>query len=120
MRDYSGAFVALWGQLTACRGLSEPVREYRFHPTRKWRFDVAFPDVLVCVEIEGMTPAGGRHQRWGGFRNDVEKYREAALLGWTVLRYTGDDLRTRPVQVVEEVAGFVRRKGAGDGLCCEE
>lgn len=65
-------------------------REYRFHPVRKWRFDFAFPALKLAVEIEGVTPAGGRHQRIGGMKADIEKYNTAALMGWRVLRYTTD------------------------------
>jgi len=34
-------------------GLPEPEREYRFHPRRKWRFDAAWPDAKLAVEVEG-------------------------------------------------------------------
>jgi very-short-patch-repair endonuclease len=63
-------------------------REYQFHPTRKWRFDFAWPDALLAVECEGGTWTGGRHTTGSGFEADCEKYNEAALRGWTVLRYT--------------------------------
>jgi len=66
----------------------EPVREYRFHPKRKWRFDFAWPARLVAVEVEGGTFSGGRHSRGRGFEADAEKYAEAAILGWRVLRVT--------------------------------
>ena len=52
--------------------------EYRFHPTRKWRFDAAFPSEKVAVEIEGGVWKYGRHNRASGFLNDMEKYNEAA------------------------------------------
>jgi very-short-patch-repair endonuclease len=73
-----------------------PEREYRFHPTRKWRFDFAFPESRVAVECEGTTWFGknsdgsmrlGRHQTAKGAAADCEKYNAAAELGWTVLRY---------------------------------
>ena len=63
-------------------------REFRFHPKRKWRFDFAWPDLKLAVEIEGLTRDGGRHQRFGGFEADCEKYNTAAVMGWTVLRFT--------------------------------
>lgn len=67
----------------------EPEFEYRFYPERKWRFDVAWPQYGVAIEWEGMVwGKGGRHQRPEGFAKDCEKYNEAALLGWVVLRYT--------------------------------
>ena len=68
--------------------VSEPVTEHLFHPTRKWRFDLAWPALMLAVEIEGGSWIGGRHSRGGGFESDVVKYNEAALLGWTVLRVT--------------------------------
>jgi very-short-patch-repair endonuclease len=60
--------------------------EYRFHPTRKWRFDAAFPSAKVALEIEGGVWNYGRHNRASGFLKDMEKYNEAAMLGWRVIR----------------------------------
>jgi hypothetical protein len=71
-------------------GLPEPAREYRFHPVRKWRFDLAYPDLLIAVECEGGTYSGGRHVKPQGFEGDCEKYDEAELMGWMVLRFTGN------------------------------
>jgi len=69
--------------------LSEPVREWRFHPVRRWRFDFAWPDKMVAVECEGGIWTGGRHVRGQGFEEDCRKYNAAAVLGWKVLRVTG-------------------------------
>jgi len=69
--------------------LPAPIREWRFHPVRRWRFDFAWPDRLVAVECEGGTWSEGRHVRGGGFENDCWKYNSAAVLGWKVLRVTG-------------------------------
>lgn len=69
------------------------VREYRFHPTRKWRFDFAHPEQKLAVEIEGAIWTQGRHTRGSGFKADMEKYNEAALLGWKVLRFDGEAVR---------------------------
>lgn len=33
--------------------LPQPVREKKFHPIRRWRFDFAWPENLVAVEIDG-------------------------------------------------------------------
>lgn len=67
-------------------GLPQPQREFRFHPTRRWRFDYAWPEHKVALEVEGGVWTAGRHTRAAGFLKDVEKYNEAELLGWTVLR----------------------------------
>jgi len=64
---------------------SDITREFRFHPERRWRFDFAWPGVKVAVEIQGF---GGGHQSIGGLCRDAEKWREAILLGWTVVPFT--------------------------------
>ena len=69
-------------------GLPSPVKEYRFHPTRKWLFDFAYPDQKIAIEVEGGTWVQGRHSRGSGFQADCEKYNTATLLGWKVLHFT--------------------------------
>src|SRR5216684_2330146 len=77
--------------------LPVPVEEFRFHPERRWRFDFAYPDVKIGIEIEGGVWSGGRHTRGKGFILDCEKYNEAQILGWKVLRFT-------PSQVLSGIA----------------
>lgn len=69
-------------------GLPEPEREVRFSPTRRFRFDFAWPDLRLACEVEGGTYSGGRHTRGSGFAADCEKYNLAMLTGWRVLRVT--------------------------------
>lgn len=70
----------------------ECAKEYRFHPTRRWRFDYAISAHKIAVEVEGGVWTGGRHTRPKGFIGDVEKYNAATLLGWRVFRVTPDSL----------------------------
>ncbi|MDX9896341.1 MAG: hypothetical protein RBS34_12885 [Desulfofustis sp.] len=67
-------------------GLPQPEKEYRFHPQRKYRFDLAWPGYRLAVEVDGGAYTGGRHTRGPGFRKDCEKLNEAILLGWRVMR----------------------------------
>ena len=67
------------------------VKEFRFYPVRKWRFDYAFPDRKVAVEVDGGVWTGGRHINPAGYINDMEKLNTAASMGWLVLRITTDD-----------------------------
>jgi len=76
-------------------GLPAPVREHRFHTTRKWRFDYAFLQSRVALEVEGGIWTGGRHTSGAGFQKDMEKYNAAALAGWRVFRVTPSGLRSR-------------------------
>lgn len=64
------------------------VPEYKFHPTRKWRFDYAIPTYQIAIEIEGGIWLQGRHNRPISMIKDFEKYNEAAILGWRILKYT--------------------------------
>jgi very-short-patch-repair endonuclease len=76
---------------TACiiaSGLPRPIAEHRFHEARKWRFDYAWPEQRVALEIEGGVYTGGRHTRGKGFEKDCEKYNAATLAGWRVFRVT--------------------------------
>ena len=66
-------------------------KEFRFHATRKWRFDYAFPALKIAVEVDGGVWTGGRHINPAGYINDMEKLNNAAALGWLVLRITTDD-----------------------------
>lgn len=73
-----------------CRlaGMPEPVRQFRFHPVRRWRFDLCWPDCKLAVEVDGGVWTGGRHVSGAGFTRDCVKLNEAVLLGWRVLRFT--------------------------------
>jgi very-short-patch-repair endonuclease len=74
--------------------LADYEAEYRFHPTRQWRFDFAWPEMKVAVEVEGGQWTNGRHQRGQGYADDCEKYNNAILLGWKVFRFTGDMVKS--------------------------
>src|SRR5256885_16223115 len=63
-------------------------REVRFHPSRKWRADFLWPTPPLIVEVEGGSFVSGRHTRGTSFEADCEKYAEAAILGYRVLRVT--------------------------------
>lgn len=80
-------------QIRAAR-LPPPQREYRFHPTRRWRFDFCWPKKYIACEFEGGVYTHGRHTRGKGFENDCEKYNEAALYGWKVIRVTANMVRS--------------------------
>lgn len=68
-------------------GLPPFVREHRFHPTRRWRLDFAWPDVKLGVEIEGGIYNRGRHGRGSGIEGDIEKGNALTLAGWRLLRF---------------------------------
>jgi very-short-patch-repair endonuclease len=74
--------------------LPEPTLEHKFHATRKWRFDFAWPELKFAVECEGGHWTNGRHTRGAGFAADSEKYNEAMLDGWRVLRVVSEHIKS--------------------------
>jgi hypothetical protein len=71
-------------------GLPKPEHEFRFHPTRRWRFDMAWAMgfFAIAVEIDGGSFVNGRHNRPVGFAKDLEKLNAATEMGWRVFRFT--------------------------------
>ena len=74
-------------------GLPPVEEEYKFHPIRKWRFDLAFVRQKVAIEIEGGIWTRGRHVRPAGYLKDMEKYNHAAMMGWKKLSFTPQQLK---------------------------
>ena len=66
--------------------------EYRFHPSRRWKLDFAWPYLKVAVEIDGF---GYGHQSIVGLAVDHEKANAAVLLGWKLLRFSSRQLGSR-------------------------
>jgi hypothetical protein len=68
------------------------VFEHRFHPDRGWKFDLAAPELMLALEVEGGAFSRGKsgHTTGAGFFDDCEKYAHALILGWRVLRVPTD------------------------------
>lgn len=109
-------------------------REHIFHKPRRWRFDFAFIEHGVAIEIEGggfsrpvscpyckrkifrttksgtRVPVyeGGRHTTGAGHREDCAKYNQAAMDGWVVLHYLPEDVRKR--KALDELLSLIRKE----------
>jgi len=103
------------------RGLPEPEVEYKFHPTRKWRFDFAWPifgNHGIALEIEGGTwMSGGGHGRGSGMLRDMRKYNEATRMGWRIYRFTPREMRTDIIE--EKLSEKQKLKMIKDGMARE-
>jgi very-short-patch-repair endonuclease len=86
---------ALYVKFCKAAGLPEPIPEFRFHPTRKWRFDYCWVDQKVALEVDGGIWTHGRHTRGAGWLKDAEKLNTAAAMGWRLLRCTPDQLASQ-------------------------
>jgi len=90
-------------------GMLPPEEEYNFDSEigRRHRFDFAWPDRKIAVEVEGNawhTAGGGRHMQ----DSDMEKYNIAAVLGWRVLRFSPGMLNSDPENCIETVRKALR------------
>lgn len=96
-------------------------REWYFHPSRRWKFDFAWPEALVALEIDGgmtyrrigsrlyVVPSG--HASPEGRRQDIEKSNAALALGWLVFRATSTMLTGRAAeQLVLMLAAVYRAR----------
>lgn len=79
-----------------CRtnGIPIPIAEHRFHPDRRWRFDYAWVDQKLAIEVQGGIWTRGRHTRGAALLKEWEKLNTAALMGWRILYCQPDDLLT--------------------------
>lgn len=75
-------------------------RNYRFHPTRKWEIDFAWPQFRIGLEIQGgiwgkskddMT--GGAHGHAIGITRDMEKHNAYLDCGWRVWCFTPQQVK---------------------------
>jgi len=100
-------------------GLPPPGFEFRIEALkpRRWRYDIAWPDHYVLVEVEGgvwpsLQASGkkvrGRHVQPQGFLDDMEKYNAAQLVGYQVLRYTPTQILL--MDTIREIHTLLERK----------
>ena len=94
-------------------GIPEPQTEYPGIPGRKFRFDLAWPDSWLAVEVDGGNWAGGRHVNPRGYARDCEKVALAMVHGWRVLRVVPEQIKSG--EAVDWV-GRLLYPGEGKGL----
>lgn len=69
-------------------GLKNPKLEHKFHKVRNWLFDIAFPEQMLAIEIDGWG-----HRTHKRFLEDIDKLNHARALGWTVFRVTPNQVK---------------------------
>jgi len=71
-------------------------KEYRFDPTRRWRFDFAEIELMIGVELEGgiFSKRNMGHNTGRGIKQDMEKSNAAQALGWRVFRFDIDQVKS--------------------------
>ena len=117
--DLEAKFLFYWNAL-APSDLHDPAVEHRFAPHRRFRFDVAFVEQKIAIELQGgiwMRTKSGRsagHAYGARMERDYEKLNLAQSLGWAVFYFTGGMLDRDPVGCIELVKVALSKKEAGE------
>lgn len=82
-------------------------QEFKFHPERKWRADFHLIGKKILIEVEGGIWNGGRHTRGKGYIGDIEKYNAATMMGYQVIRFSTDQVKSgHAIQQIEKMVGI--------------
>ena len=79
--------------------------EFQFNPERKWRADFYILGSKVLIEVEGGIWSNGRHTRAQGYLGDMEKYNSAQELGYSVYRYSTEQVKSG--KAIEDIRRLV-------------
>jgi hypothetical protein len=105
---YKPAIVTAW---MIQSGIPVPEFEYRFHPARMWRFDLAWPTHRVYLEVDGGIWITGGHNRGAQILKDWEKRNTATALGWRGLWCQPKDLCTE--EMAKQIKGALISEAVG-------
>ena len=83
--------------------LPTPEREYPLPWDPRRRFDLAYPEYRVAIELDGRR----WHDTREAFESDRRRDREAVRHGWVVLRFTWEDIVRRPHEFIREIAAVL-------------
>lgn len=99
-------------------GLPIPLTSHKFAlkaTGRKWEADFAWKELGLLCEVEGgnVWASKSRHTTGIGFIRDCEKYAEAQILGWRVLRVPGTWVKDGTAIVyLERLMRMLQEQGA--------
>lgn len=88
-------------------GLPEPHLEFPIPWDTNRRFDASYPELRIAIEWDSRT----WHLRAGAFERDRARDRSALLHGWSVYRFTWEDVTSRPSLVVQTISTAIRQAG---------
>lgn len=76
-------------------GLPLPVKQHVFHPQRDWRFDFAWVEKKIAVEVQGgiYIPFTG-HNNGAAMERDYEKFNAATRFGWALFLFGPSQCRS--------------------------
>jgi hypothetical protein len=69
------------------------------------RVDLAYPQWQIAIEYEG-----DHHRERATFRRDIARLNALRATGWLALRFTADDVRQHPGQIVTHVTAAIHER----------
>lgn len=91
-----------FARLIKAAGLPMP----RFqHPCGRFRLDFAYPGLMIAIEVDGYGPRSTRRR----FQSDLDRQNFLVGRGWTVLRFTWNDVVRRPSYVARQIDDAIGR-----------
>ena len=90
-----------------CGGIGRGVRKrLAVAGLQDWRFDFAWPEKKIAVEIDGgqWMSGGGRHNTDG----DRLKLNTAAVLGWRVIRFSVKTMQDDPIVCIKKIKSILQ------------
>lgn len=96
--------------LVSRAGLPRPVFQHEVWHDGRFvaRVDGAYPDRTVAMEVDGFSA----HSSPDAFQRDRTRQNRLVALGWTVLRFTWDDVVKRPALVARTILEALNRPSA--------
>ncbi len=86
-------------------GLPRPVRQ---HIEMRYRIDFAYIPERILIEVDGRATHGTAE----AFQKDPRRQNLLVLEGWTILRFTWDDVKNRPADVAKIIRLALCRAGS--------
>lgn len=81
-------------------------QEFKFCDDRKWRADFYITGTKLLIEVEGGIWSNGRHTRGKGYLGDMEKYNAATVLGYQVLRFSTEQVKSgKAIKAIMDLLG---------------
>jgi hypothetical protein len=95
-----GRWLSRWERISAGTEFTAPIQQYEAIPDRKFRYDFAFPDLRILVEVQGGICARTRmgHSSVTGQERDAEKLNLASAYGYRMFHFT--------TKMIEDERGF--------------
>ena len=89
-------------------GLPTPVGQFPIPWERHRRFDAAYPDAALAIEWDSRA----WHEQRRAMAADRQRDRRASMNGWTVLRFTWEDVTERPQEIIATVSTLLNDRRA--------